>query len=108
MQTPSENCRAPFCDLKSSRSDENSIFEKRGAGRRIYLLLHARACSHRGYDPDGSSGDGPLSGVHFMEFSRFSRRSRVGVSGFTDIFLDRHTGSGSMMKWWVGAPFGPE
>ncbi|GBP52813.1 hypothetical protein EVAR_39351_1 [Eumeta japonica] len=53
------------------------------------LLPHARASSHRGYDPDGSSGDGPLSGIQFMEFSRFNRRSRGGVSGFTVIFLDR-------------------
>ncbi|GBP85369.1 hypothetical protein EVAR_90662_1 [Eumeta japonica] len=33
------------------------------AGRRTYLLPHARAFSRRGYDPDGSSGDGPISGV---------------------------------------------
>ncbi|GBP42877.1 hypothetical protein EVAR_27230_1 [Eumeta japonica] len=61
-----------------------------GAGRRTYLLPHARTSSRREYDPDGSSGDGPLSGVQFMEFSQFSRRYRGGVSGFTVIFLDRN------------------
>ncbi|GBP00684.1 hypothetical protein EVAR_101023_1 [Eumeta japonica] len=43
----------------------------------------------RGYDPDGSVVMAPL-GVQFMEFSRFSQRSRGGVSGFTVIFQDRH------------------
>ncbi|GBP78741.1 hypothetical protein EVAR_54553_1 [Eumeta japonica] len=67
-----------------------AFFSGRRCGTEELLLPHARASPRRGYDPDGFSGDGPLTGVQFLEFSRFSRRSRGGVSGFTVIFLDRH------------------
>ncbi|GBP26044.1 hypothetical protein EVAR_20058_1 [Eumeta japonica] len=40
--------------------------------------------------PTDPGGNGPLSRVQFVEFSRLSRRSRGDVSGFSVIFLDCH------------------
>ncbi|GBP82789.1 hypothetical protein EVAR_57348_1 [Eumeta japonica] len=73
------------------------------------LLPHCPGVFSSGIRSERSSGDGPLSGVQFVEFSRVSRRSKGGVSGFDVIFLDRHGRLWEcMMKWWVAAPSGPE
>ncbi|GBP48570.1 hypothetical protein EVAR_38545_1 [Eumeta japonica] len=76
--------------MRSFVRGSSTTFLGRRYGTEDLMLPHVRVSSRREYDSDGSSDDGPLSGVQFMEFSRFSRRSRGGVSGFTVIFLDRH------------------
>ncbi|GBP14913.1 hypothetical protein EVAR_75488_1 [Eumeta japonica] len=72
------------------------------------LLPHARASSRWGYDPDGSSGDGSISGVQIVKFLESAGDPEGGVSGFTVIFLDRHGRLWEcLMKLWVAAPSGP-
>ncbi|GBP13215.1 hypothetical protein EVAR_93165_1 [Eumeta japonica] len=58
-----------------------------GAGRRTYMLPHARASSRRGYNPGGSCGSGPLYGnpvrrlAHAGSASLFGRRRFGDFSG---------------------------
>ncbi|GBP64303.1 hypothetical protein EVAR_88255_1 [Eumeta japonica] len=51
----------------------------RRCGTEDLLLRHARASSRRRYDPDGSNGDDPLSGVQSVEFPELAGDLEVSV-----------------------------
>ncbi|GBP22494.1 hypothetical protein EVAR_78672_1 [Eumeta japonica] len=70
------------------------------------MLPHARASSRQGYDPDGPVVMAPFRGSNSWSFLvSAGDPEQMSVVSPSSIVT---AGSGSMMKWWVAAPSGPE
>ncbi|GBP59778.1 hypothetical protein EVAR_44340_1 [Eumeta japonica] len=73
-------------------------------GTEDLLLPHARASSRRGYDPDGSSGNGSLSGIRFLKSSPH-RLSALYILGGRVLMSSLEMSRPLVDVSWIGAMF---